>query len=101
MTQFSLRYAALVLLLVACFHTYVPGPNGTQVKIKTPCDHDIWLIERKYGKPTQVLLADHDFIRIRYYYSSTRTEYRFGWWDNDNTACSVGKYLHLTDDEIK
>jgi hypothetical protein len=97
----SLRYVALIPLLSGCVHTYVPGPDGTQVRVKTPCDHDIWLVERKNGKPTQVILSDRDFIRIRYYYSSTRTEYRFGWWDNYTTDCSVSKQLHLTDDEIK
>lgn len=93
-----LRYTALLCLLSACFRTVIPGPDGKSVTVKTPCDSQIWLVTKKYGEPTQVILKDHEYYRIRYYFASTKTEYGFGW--NDLNGCYVGKQLHLTGDGI-
>lgn len=91
--------ATHLLLLVACAgcSTQIPNGDGTITRVRTPCDGQMWAVRKKYGEPTQTLLRDHDYTRIRYYFSKTRTEYGFGW---DNYGCHVSKQLHLTDDEI-
>lgn len=94
-----LKAIALAVLLCGCFRTVIEQPDGNTVTVKTPCDSKIWLVTKKYGKPTQALLSDTDYYRIRYYYASTRTEYGWGW--NDLQGCYSGKQLHLTDDGIK
>jgi len=89
----------LVPLFAGCFHTVIKQPDGTSVRVKTPCDRQIWLVEKKNGKPSQVVLKDHEYWRVRYYYASTRTEYGFGW--DDINGCQTSKQIHLTGDGIQ
>src|ERR1041385_6859307 len=94
------RLTSLLLIPVfaGCFRTVIQQPDGTTATVKTPCDSQIWLMQKKYGKPSQVVLSDKSFWRFRYYYASTRTEYDFGW--DSLYGCQVDKQLHLTDDGI-
>jgi hypothetical protein len=87
---------------IACFRTVIPGPDGKSVAVKTPCDAAIWATTKHYGKPDQVVLSDDQpSARIRFYYSATRTEYGFGWYDVTYPECSTWKRLHLTGDGIQ
>ena len=89
----------LIPVFAGCFRTVIQQPDGTSATVKTPCDSQIWLMQKKHGKPSQTLLSDSNFWRIRYYYATTRTEYDFAW--NDVIGCQVGKYVHLTGDGIQ
>jgi len=95
----SLLLIFVAVALAGCFQTVVPGPNGTVSKIKTPCDGDIWLVTKRFGKPDQVVLRDHDYYQIRYWYEATRTAYGFGWY-NANGDCHTGKDILLTGNGI-
>jgi hypothetical protein len=95
----QLGLLALAILFSACFRTVIQQPDGNSVTVKTPCDSEIWLVTKRYGKPTQVLLSDTDDYRIRYYYASTQTEYDWGW--SPMQGCYHNKRIHLTGDGLK
>ena len=94
-TMKPLLLSFVAVALTGCFQTVLPGPNGTVSKIKTPCDAEIWLVTKRFGKPDQVVLRDDDYYQIRYWYEATRTVYGFGWY-NANSECHTGKEIRLT-----
>ena len=95
-----LALALVAFGLAGCFRTVLPGPDGKLVQVKTPCDADIWMVTKRYGKPDQVVLRDNSAYQIRYWYGSARTVYFFGWY-NPNGECRVAKEIRLTANGIQ